>query len=142
MAASPPPRPPDGRLHGQRYGRLGPDQVRSFLAALAEGRPYTPALRGVGPKAEAEQVARIGGFAWAAEHGLPARDVLIVGSTPESQESEPLARRWIAMTVGGIKLVADLARQSFRSLDACAAHGATLDPGHERWVLETIRSAR
>ena len=45
------------------------------------------------------------------------------------------------MGVDGIKVIADLARQSFRYLDACAAHGAALDPGHERWVLEAIRSA-
>lgn len=54
----------------ERYGRLSPEQVPDFLAAIATGQKYLPAMRGRGGISEAAMIAEIAALRWAAEMGL------------------------------------------------------------------------
>lgn len=58
-----------------RYGRLSPEQVPGFVAALTAGEIYLPAFRGRADIPETAQVAEHASMSWAQAHGLPWQDI-------------------------------------------------------------------
>lgn len=84
----------------QRYGRLTPEQVPDFLAALTAGDVYLPAFRGRSGLPETAQLAEHAGMEWAQQRGLPWRDVVLgEGSWPDQgqgADGEEIVREVIA----------------------------------------------
>jgi hypothetical protein len=92
----------------ERYGRLAPEAVPDFLAAIAADEIYLPAWRGRGDLGEPEQVADFAARRWAERNG--AGDVAIALGT--SERLGPFAMR-VTATVGTDTLAVTLAVREF-----------------------------
>lgn len=86
----------------QRYGRLSPEQVPDFLAAIGQGQIYLPAFRGRAGLPETAQLAEHATMSWAAEHGIVPAGVVLRGGvwpdTGEGAEGEEIVRETVAGT--------------------------------------------
>lgn len=115
----------------ERYGRLTPEDVPDFLAAIEAGEIYLPRYKGRSSLDEPAQVAEIAARRWANKAG---RDADVVALEPGADEGT--ARRYTA-EVAGARLSIRLEARDF------IMHGGCEDlatPGQlwRRWLVREV----
>jgi len=115
----------------ERYGRLRPEQVPEFLAAVGRGETYLPLSMGRIGLAEPEQVAELAARRFAVAAGIADQPAALHALVAGDRE-----RRYRA-EIGGLVLDVDIERRDFLRHGHC---DAVNDPPAEvkRWVAQSV----
>lgn len=121
---------------GQRYGRLMPEQVPAFLAALSAREVYLPASRGNPRLAEPAQAAELAIMRWGAERGHPQQSALLVEQTEIGED-----QIWFAGRSGDTDVGVMVRATQFLVDGACSVIGIDPPDLDKRWVAEGVSEA-
>lgn len=119
---------------GQRYGRLAPDEVQAFLAALRAGEVYLPASRGNPALDEPAQVAELAVLRWGAERGHAQKSAALL----ERQAIDDGNLRFTARS-GGAQLSVPVAASTFLMNGTCSDIGVEPPEITRRWIAGPVQ---
>lgn len=118
----------------ERYGRLAPEEVRAFLAAVDRDEIYLPRYKGRADLDEPEQVAELAARRWAAKSGRDARAIVL---SPREESGSNALR--FAAEVAGARLGISLEARDFLLDGGCEgiADGAPPELSR-RWLVREV----
>ena len=117
----------------QRYGRLTPDEVPAFLAALSADDIYLPASRGNPQLEEPEQAAELAVMRWGAERGHKQSQAALVERTAIADD-----RIVFIAQSGGETVSVTVQAREFLIDSACSGIGVEPPEVKKRWVAEAV----
>lgn len=119
-----------------RYGRMTPEQVPHFLAALERGQLFLPHYKGRDGLSEPGQVAELAALRWAAQRGRTLPAVEVLGHIPETAIDGQ--RLTLGADLDGTRLSIRLTARSFPVQSTCSQGGEGHDETMLRWCLDGI----
>jgi hypothetical protein len=122
----------------ERYGRLAPEQVPDFLAAIGRGDKYLPAMRGRGGLSEAAMIAEIAAMQWAGQRGI-AQSEVVLSATEYPAPADAPGPLTVPVAVGGVELVVELEPRRLLMAGHCDVFETSEGKPGFRWVQTGLR---
>lgn len=119
-----------------RYGRLTPDLVPGFLAALERNQLFLPHYKGRDGLSEPGQVAELAALRWAAQRGRDLAAVEVLGHIPETATDGQQVT--LGADIDGVRLSIRLLARNFPVQSSCSPGAEGHDETMLRWCLDGI----